>query len=162
MAEHRIPLTEARLKERRMLLRRKRFGMRAGWIALFPAGTLLIYLAQREQPSTATMLVACAGMTVLFLAATLLYRRFSARLEQDLHSAEAVMETAIIRRIVQYSHQRGVDILFETESGPLTLSMIQLRRLVPDQLHLERLLPGMVFELEYTPCGRHLMRVARV
>lgn len=163
MIEERVPLTDEEAPQWNKQLRGKRRGMLLVLLLLpIATGGVLYLLQQQEQITDPVLYGLVGGATVLCLLGVLLFLRFSKKLEMDIASQEKIVTIGILVRFMEDPKTRQQSITLDYDGGWITLSIQQLRRLVPNVIQTQRLMMHDRFLLEFTPYGNHLMRATRL
>jgi hypothetical protein len=172
MTEQLVPMTEEEQIHRNKLLRGKRRGIRLILLLLAPIICAIIYLLQTNEDLSGTPLYVVTGvMTLILLGAILMYHRFARLINLDMQSHEKIVTTGVVVRANFYGNNvyatrvygsNGQKYLTINVDGRwITLSGIQLKRLLPEVWQANRIPLGETFIVEITPFGRHLMRLDR-
>jgi hypothetical protein len=172
MTEQHVPITEEEFIRRNKLLRWKKRGIRLALFILMIADSAVIYLLQQYEKVDGENLYIVAGiMTLILLGGLLLYRRFARLINLDMQSHEKIVTIGVVVRtnfIGNRIYPTRLDrpgnqkyLTLDVNGRWITLSGIQIKRLLPEVWQLNHVALRDRFIMEYTPYGRHLMRLEK-
>jgi hypothetical protein len=173
MTEQRVPITPEEQTRRNKLLRGKKRAMQLVLFLVMPIICAILYLLQKnEHLENQTLYIVTGVLTLLLLCAFLIYRRFARLIDLDMQSDEKIVAIGIVVRANfignnvyatrAYGNSGKKYVTLDVNGRWITLSGIQLKRLLPEVWQANRVYLREQFMVELTPYGRHIMHLERL